>query len=298
MSLAMASSPGDSFIDLFDIDRADTVFAKLNAEYYFSVEGAANEKYQNSGAITEEHGTLDHQLIVPNPVIDEADYVITGYAKSRNYKVTINNGRLDVEQRKVGVAENTVVVLPADTAAGEIIDIIGPQITFNGLADKLDHDYRDLLLSIAETVDTDPGTAEKEYTLVCGNTNYYMDPDNCTITIIIGEVSGVGNFFNKTVTQTYLRLQRVIDKGDGTTTVQPATGIQNLELTIKSVSASSYGKVLVEAYMTEITPDDDLWQDDWDASTYAYYALIDHASLDGYKVSRSLTSPGYTFNCT
>ena len=290
---------GDSIADLWDMSsRANANFAKLNDAYPFSVEGAANRTYTDESPITKEHGTLDHQLIVPDPVINEADYDIVGNTNSRNYNVQYVNGDLNVKQRLVGVAENTVVVLPAGTAAEDIIDIIGPQITFNGLADKLDHDYRDLLLSIAGTVDTEPGTAQKTYTLVCGNTNYYMDPDNCTITIIIGEVSGVGSFFNKTPTQTYLRLQRVIDSGDGTTMVQPATGITNLMLTITSTSAGSSGQVLVKDYMTEIKPGDALWDDSWDADAYAYYALVPHDSLLGYRVKYNLSAPGYSFNCT
>lgn len=289
---------GDSIADLWDTNRANANFAELNNKYPFSVEGAANRTYTDESPITQEHGTLDHQLISPDPVINEADYVITGNTNSRNYNVKYVNGDLNVKQRLVGVAENTVVVLPAKTDPDDIIDIIGPQITFNGLADKLDHDYRDLLLSIAGTVDTEPGTAQKTYTLVCGNTNYYMDPDNCTITIIIGEVSGVGSFFNKTPTQTYLRLQRVIDSGDGTTMVQPATGITNLMLTITSTSAGSSGQVLVKDYMTEIKPGDALWDDSWDADAYAYYALVPHDSLLGYRVKYDLSAPGYSFNCT
>ena len=288
---------GDSIADLWDrSSRANANFAELFTGDNLEVEGAANKKFNNAGVITYEYGTLDHKPMEGN--ISDGDYVITGYTNSRNYNVTIENGRLDVEQRKVGVAKNTVVVLPANTAAGNIIDIIGSQITFNGLADKLDHDYRDLLLSFTQTVVTTPGTDKKEYTLVCGNTNYYMDPDNCTITIIIGKVSGVGSFFNKTPTQTYLRLQRVIDSGDGTTMVQPATGITNLKLTITSTSAGSSGRVLVEDIMTEIKPDDALWDVSWDADAYAYYALVPHDSLLGYRVKYDLSAPGYSFNCT
>ena len=272
---------GDSIADLWDTNRANANFAELNDKYPFSVEGAANRTYTDESTIAEEHGTLDHQRIVPDPDIVEADYDIVGNTNSRNYNVQYVNGDLNVKQRLVGVAENTVVVLPAGTADEDIIDIIGPQITFNGLADKLDHDYRDLLLSFKQTVVTTPGTPEKQYTLDCGNTNYYMDPDNCTITIIIGEVRAYGDFWIKTPEYTIVRITRVIGEDE-----TPASGIADLDL---SVYNAADDKLLVTGRMAEIEP-----EAGWDTK-YAYYRL-DHSSLYGYSdIYYRLKATGYNF---
>ena len=272
---------GDSIADLWDTNRANANFAELNDKYPFSVEGAANRTYTDESDITREHGTLDHQLISPDPVINEADYDIVGNTNSRNYNVQYVNGDLNVKQRLVGVAENTVVMLPAGTADEEIIDIIGPQIEFTGLADKLDHDYRDLLLSIDGTVVTEPGTAQKTYTLVSGNTNYYMDPDNCTITIIIGEVRAYGDFWIKTPEYTIVRITRVIGEDE-----TPASGIADLDL---SVYNAADDKLLVTGRMAEIEP-----EAGWDTK-YAYYRL-DHSSLYGYSdIYYRLQATGYNF---
>ena len=53
--------------DLWDTGRAQAEFAVLNVDYDLSAEAAANEKYNGGGKIASEHGTLDHQLIVPDP---------------------------------------------------------------------------------------------------------------------------------------------------------------------------------------------------------------------------------------
>lgn len=272
---------GDSIADLWDTNRANANFAELNNKYPFSVEGAANRTYTDESDITQEHGTLDHQLINPDPVINEADYDIVGNTNSRNYNVQYVNGDLNVKQRLVGVAENTVVMLPAGTDPDKIIDIIGPQIEFTGLADKLDHDYRDLLLSIDGTVDTDPGTAQKTYTLVCGNTNYYMDPAHNEITIVIGEVRAYGDFWIKTPEYTIVRITRVIGEDE-----TPASGIADLDL---SVYNAADDKLLVTGRMAEIEP-----EAGWDTK-YAYYRL-DHSSLYGYSdIYYRLQATGYNF---
>ena len=283
---------GDSVADLWDTGRAQAEFAVLNVDYDLSAEAAANEKYNGGGKIASEHGTLDHQLIVPDPAIDEADYVITGQTNSRNYSVTVVNGRQDVTQRPVSI-ENVTVAVPAGTKAEDLMTIIGPQLKIEGLAANLEHDYRDLLLSVSG-LNTSAGAGEQTVTLISANTNYYLDPNESTITVVIGNITANGEFIVKTPTRTVLQLQRTIAPEGASAYVEPAGGIADLRLTVTAVDPDS-GKVLVPATaMTEMHEGDAGWDSSWDSSRYAYYEL-NHASLRGYLVRYGLEATGYIF---
>lgn len=283
---------GDSLADLWDTGRGSAEFAVLNDEYELSAESAANELYINGDRQNNEVGTLDHVRVEDD--IDHDDYIITGHTNSKNYNVNITNGRLDVTQRPVSIA-NTTVVVPAGTGQSDLMSIIGPQLDITGLAENLEHDYRDLLLSISGSVNTGAGAGEQTVTLTSGNTNYYLDPDGDTITVVVGTITANGEFIVKQPERTVLRIQRTITPENGSTYVEPAGGIDDLELTITATyPASSSGDVLVAGTMTELHPGDSGWNSSWDGDAYAYYEL-DHSSLLGYRVEYTLDATGYVF---
>lgn len=282
---------GDSVADLWDTGRGSAEFAVLNDEYELSAEAAANELYINGNRQNNEVGTLDHVRVEDD--IDHDDYIITGRTNSRNYDVTVVDGRLDVTQRPVSIA-NTTVVVPAGTSQSDLMSIIGPQLDITGLAENLEHDYRDLLLSVSGSVNTGAGAGEQTVTLTSGNTNYYLDPDGDTITVVVGTITANGEFIVKTHTRTVLQLQRTIAPEGASAYVEPAGGIADLRLTVTAVDPDS-GKVLVPATaMTELHEGDAGWDSSWDSSRYAYYEL-NHASLRGYLVRYGLEATGYIF---
>ena len=279
---------GDSLADLWDAsDRADIHFAQLNKDFALSAEAAANRELDGT-TISHEVGTIDHAKIEED--IQEAWYVITGNTSSRNYDVTYENGTQNVTQRKVSIA-NTVVAVPAGTTAEDLITVIGPQLSITGLAANLNHNYTDLLLGFETTVDTAAGAGQQTVKLTCGNTNYVLDDANSTITVVIGEVTGNGYFIEREEEYTILRLQRTLDLADGTTLVEPATGIVDLELTIKDPDTED---VLEVGTMTEITKDSAEWDSTWD-DDYAYY-ILRHESVDGHRTIYRLKATGYNFN--
>lgn len=281
--------PGDSLVDLWDAsDRADIHFAQLNKDFALSAEAAANRELDGTTKISHEVGTIDHSLVT-GP-IDEAWYVITGNTSSRNYDVTIQNGTQNVTQREVSIA-NTVVAVPAGTTAEDLITVIGPQLSITGLAANLNHNYTDLLLDVETTVSTDAGAGRQTVKLTCGNTNYVLDDAKSTITVVIGEVTGNGYFIVTKEEYTILRLQRTLKFADGTTRAEPASGIVDLELTIKDWYTKD---VLVVGVMTEITKDSPDWNDAWDTN-YAYY-ILRHESVDGHRTLYRLKATGYNFS--
>ena len=284
--------PGDSLVDLWDASARDENmwFAKLNEDFALSAEAAANRELDGTTQIDHEVGTIDHAKIEED--IEEAWYEITGNTSSRNYNVTYENGTQNVTQREVSIA-NTVVAVPAGTTAEDLITVIGPQLSITGLAANLNHNYTDLLLDVEAAVDTAAGADQQTVKLTCGNTNYVLDDAKSTITVVIGEVTGNGYFIEKTEEYTILRLQRTLDLADGTTHVEAATGIVDLELTIKD---SQTEDELVVGVMTEITKDSPDWNDAWDTN-YAYY-ILRHESVDGHKTRYRLEATGYNFNYT
>ncbi len=280
--------PDDSLADLWDAsDRADIHFAQLNKDFALSAEAAANRELDGT-TISHEVGTINHAKIEED--IQEAWYVITGNTSSRNYNVTYEHGTQNVTQRKVSIA-NTVVAVPAGTTTDDLITVIGPQLSITGLAANLNHNYTDLLLGFETTVDTAAGAGQQTVKLTCGNTNYVLDDANSTITVVIGEVSGNGYFIEKTEEYTILRLQRTLDLADGTTRVEPATGIVDLELTITD---STTNEELAVGVMTEITKGSAEWDSTWD-DDYAYY-ILRHDSLAGHITRYRLEATGYNFS--
>lgn len=206
---------GDSIADLWDMSsRANANFAKLNDAYPFSVEGAANWKLNKNGEINYEYGTLDHEPM--EGAIDDAAYIISGYTDSRNYAVTIETGRLDVEQRVVKMTAPTsgIVINGGEYTSEELAEAIANQMVIEGLAEKLDHIIKDLRLTVVEVTGSQTIVGgNKTYTLKIGNTNYCTEGggDEIEVEVTVTNITAKATIYNSGATGFKVRIYGMFD---------------------------------------------------------------------------------------
>lgn len=206
---------GDSIADLWDMSsRANANFAKLNDAYPFSVEGAANWKLNKNGEINYEYGTLDHEPM--EGAIDDAAYIISGYTDSRNYAVTIETGRLDVEQRVVKMTAPTsgIVINGGEYTSEELAEAIANQMVIEGLAEKLDHIIKDLRLTVVEVTGSQTiAGGNKTYTLKIGNTNYCTEGggDEIEVEVTVTNITAKATIYNSGATGFKVRIYGMFD---------------------------------------------------------------------------------------
>lgn len=205
---------GDSIADLWDTNRANANFAELFTGDNLEVEGAANTLFgQTTATMTHESGTINH-LPIEDDIIS-SDYIISGDTNSRNYNVTIVNGRLDVEQREVSLTVpdgKKIVINPGTYTSEELAEAIVNQMTVSGLADKLEHIIKDLRL----TVDGVSGAVEpgnKTYTLKIGNTNYCTEGggDTIKVPVTVTNITAKATIYNSGATGFKVRIYGMFD---------------------------------------------------------------------------------------
>lgn len=206
---------GDSIADLWDMSsRANANFAKLNDAYPFSVEGAANWKLNKTGEINYEYGTLDHEPM--EGAIDDAAYIISGYTDSRNYAVTIETGRLDVEQRVVKMTAPTsgIVINGGAYTSEELAEAIANQMVIEGLAEKLDHIIKDLRLTVVGVTGSQTiAGGSYTYTLKIGNTNYCAEGggDTIEVPVTVTNITAKATIYNSGATGFKVRIYGMFD---------------------------------------------------------------------------------------
>ena len=206
---------GDSIADLWDMSsRANANFAKLNDEYPFSVEGAANWKLNKTGEINYEYGTLDHEPM--EGAIDDAAYIISGYTDSRNYAVNIETGRLDVEQRVVEMTAPTsgIVINGGEYTSEKLAEAIANQMVIEGLAEKLDHIIKDLRLTVVGVTGSQTiAGGSYTYTLKIGNTNYCTEGggDTIEVPVTVTNITAKATIYNSGATGFKVRIYGMFD---------------------------------------------------------------------------------------
>lgn len=221
---------GDSFAELTEDGNGGRVeaFEWLHtADDALEVEAAANrENADGKGtigdAITSETGTIhgngDATITetVDGETIDDTRYGITddvitsGRVKNYTFNETAStDGTQNIYQRPVSIETPSVeLVINAESyTADELIEAIGGLGVFGNLADKLNHTYKDLMLTVSKIESAD-GTAvsaengvydlsavdpSKTYriTFQIGNTNYCGEDGASTITIEGIEIADV-----------------------------------------------------------------------------------------------------------
>lgn len=208
--------PDDSIADLWDMrSRANANFAKLNDAYPFSVEGAANTLFgQTTATMTHESGTINH-LPIEDDIIS-SDYIISGYTDSRNYAVTIETGRLDVEQRvvKMTVPTSGIVINGGEYTSEELAEAIANQMVIEGLAKKLDHIIKDLRLTVVEVTGSQTiAGGSYTYTLKIGNTNYCTEGggDTIEVPVTVTNITAKATIYNSGATGFKVRIYGMFD---------------------------------------------------------------------------------------
>ena len=206
---------GDSIADLWDTNRANANFAKLNDAYPFSVEGAANTLFgQTTATMTHESGTINH-LPIEDDIIS-SDYIISGDTDSRNYNVTIKNGRLDVEQRVVKMTAPTsgIVINGGEYTSEKLAEAIANQMKIEGLAEKLDHIIKDLRLTVVEVTGSTTITGGSyTYNLKIGNTNYCTEGggDTIKVPVTVTNITAKATIYNSGATGFKVRIYGMFD---------------------------------------------------------------------------------------
>lgn len=215
---------GDSFAELTEDDNGGRVdaFEWLHmANDALEVEAAANHKNKDGkGQIGDEidketgtiHGNGDATITetVNGETIDDTRYGITDEVTAKNYVLnSASDGTQNIYQRPVSIETPSVeLVINAESyTADELIEAIGGLGVFGNLADKLNHTYKDLMLTVSKIESAD-GTAvsaengvydlsavdpSKTYriTFQIGNTNYCGEDGASTITIEGIEIADV-----------------------------------------------------------------------------------------------------------
>lgn len=209
---------GDSIADLWDnwkvSSRDNANFAELFTGDNLEVEGAANKKLNNAGEIIYEYGTLGHEPMEGN--ISNGDYVITGHTNSRNYNVTIENGRLDVEQRVVKMTAPTsgIVINGGEYTSEKLAEAIANQMVIEGLAEKLDHIIKDLRLSVVDVTGSQTiAGGSYTYTLKIGNTNYCTEGggDTIEVPVTVTNITAKATIYNSGATGFKVRIYGMFD---------------------------------------------------------------------------------------
>lgn len=193
----------DSFEWLYKDDDALEVEAAAN-HVNQNGEGTPGDKIDKETGTIHGHGDATITETVDGVEINDTRYSITDEVTAKNYTFDAENstdGTQNIYQRPVSIGTPSVeLVINAESyTADELIEAIGGLGVFGNLADKLNHTYKDLMLTISKIESADGTAVSAEngvydlrmvdpsqtynITFKIGNTNYCGEDGTSTITI-------------------------------------------------------------------------------------------------------------------